>query len=293
MKRRHFIAMASGGLIMTTVKLSSLDNLGEIFTQSHSEKMPSLFIGHGSPMNAIAENSFTASLETLGKNLSRPQAILCISAHWMTKGTWVTHMQNPKTIHDFYGFPKELFDINYPAPGSPKKAELIQANIPHIKLDDNEWGLDHGTWAVLRKMYPQADVPVLQLSLDMTQPPEYHIKLGLELAKLREKGILILGSGNIVHNLRKIQWEENAKAYDWALVFDRWFQDRLLKRDFKSLTNDFQNSESGRLSVPSMDHYYPMLYVIGAANNSDNLRIEYDEIQNGSISMLSFSFGRV
>lgn len=276
---------------MSTIKVSSLNSLSDLFSKKKTDLMPSLFIGHGSPMNAIAENAYTASLEVLGKKLPKPDAILCISAHWMTKGTWITHMEKPKTIHDFYGFPKELFDVNYPAPGSPEKAEMIQANLSHIQLDSHEWGLDHGTWAVLRKMYPLADIPVMQLSLDMSQPPEYHVKLGQELSQLREKGILILGSGNIVHNLRKIQWDEKAPAYEWAQEFNHWSKEKLLQRDFSALQNDFLKTEAGRLSVPTMDHYYPMLSILGTSSTKDELNFEYEEIQNSSISMMSFRFG--
>ena len=254
--------------------------------------MPALFLGHGSPMNAILDNAFTRRLNELGKEIERPDAILVISAHWMSEGSWITHMEKPKTIHDFYGFPKPLFDIQYPAPGRPEIAEAIQKEIldPKIQLDHEAWGLDHGTWSVLRHMYPEADIPVMQLSIYMTQPPEYHMKLGLELAKLREKGVLIVGSGNIVHNLRRIKWEENASPYEWALEFDEWSNEKLIKRDFKALQNDFLKTESGRLSVPTMEHYYPLLYVLGASTSKDELKFEYEEIQNGSISMRCLNF---
>lgn len=256
--------------------------------------MPALFIGHGSPMNAIAANDFTRTLNQLGKELDPPEAILVISAHWMSEGTWITHMEKPKTIHDFYGFPQPLFDIQYPAPGRPDIAEAIQKEFidPKIQLDKEAWGLDHGTWAVLRHMYPNADIPVMQLSIYMSQPAEYHMKLGQELAKLRERGILILGSGNIVHNLRRINWEDQAAPYDWALEFDEWSKDKITKRDFQALQNDFLKTEAGRLAVPSMDHYYPLLYVLGASTQKDEVRFEYEEIQNGSISMRCLSFGR-
>jgi 4,5-DOPA dioxygenase extradiol len=176
-------------------------------------KLPALFLGHGSPMNAIENNAFTQRLAGIGARLPQPEAILCISAHWMTEGTWVTHMPHPKTIHDFYGFPDELFRIRYPAPGSAKHAELVAETVGDFKvhLDDEMWGLDHGAWAVLRHLFPKADVPVLQLSLYLAQPPEYHYRLGELLRPLREKGILIVGSGNIVHNLREIRWETHAE----------------------------------------------------------------------------------
>jgi len=281
---------------MSGLKINSLNELGELFSKKNKDKaLPALFLGHGSPMNALADNRFTRSLNALGKEIQRPEAILVISAHWMTEGTWITHMDKPKTIHDFYGFPQSLFDIQYPAPGRPDIAEAIQKEIPDhkINLDKEAWGLDHGTWAVLRHMYPNADIPVMQLSIYMSQPPEYHMMLGLELAKLREKGVLLVGSGNIVHNLRRISWEENAIPFDWALEFDEWSKQKLLSRDFNALQNDFLKTQAGKLSVPSMDHYYPLLYILGSAKNKDELKFEYEEIQNASISMRSFSFGRV
>lgn len=281
---------------MSATKLNSLNDLGEMFSKKkHGKPAPALFIGHGSPMNAIDTNQFTRSLNILGKELERPEAILVISAHWMTEGTWITHMDKPKTIHDFYGFPQPLFDVQYPAPGRPDIAQAIQKEIsdPKIQLDHEAWGLDHGTWSVLRHMYPDADVPVMQLSIYMSQPPEYHVKLGQELAKLREKGVMILGSGNLVHNLRRIRWEKDAIPYEWAIEFDEWTKKKIQARDFKALQNEFLNTEAGKLSNPSLDHYYPLLYILGASDKKDELRFEYEEIQNASISMRSFSFGRV
>lgn len=265
--------------------------LNKLWNGQKSERMPLLFIGHGSPMNAIDTNAYTKNLNLLGQNLPRPQVILVVSAHWMTKGTWVTEMSRPKTIHDFYGFPQALFDVQYPAPGSPEVAKFLQNTIayPQIQGDLSDWGLDHGTWAVLRHMYPNADIPVLQLSLDLNQPPEYHIKLGEQLSALRDRGVLILGSGNLVHNLRTIRWEPNAPAYDWAIEFDDWLKQKLLRRDFSAVLNDFHKTEAGKLSIPSMDHYYPLHYILGASDKKDQLKFEYEEMQNGSISMRSFS----
>lgn len=292
--RRTFMGiLATGGAAVTGVGMSTLTNLGNILSQKKSQKMPVLFIGHGSPMNAIAENNFTRTLNALGKRLPTPEAILCISAHWMTEGSWITRMDRPKTIHDFYGFPQPLFDVQYPASGRPDIADGIIQTIqgPKIHPDSEAWGLDHGTWSILKHMYPEANVPVIQLSLYLQQAPEYHIKLGQELAKLRERGIMIVSSGNIVHNLRTIRWEENAKAYDWAIEFDQWSKSMLEKRDLKALSKDFLSSQSGKLSVPSMDHYYPLLYTLGASDAKDELKFEYEEIQNGSISMRAVSFG--
>jgi len=256
-------------------------------------RAPVLFIGHGSPMNALDDNSFTRSLGRMRGLYPHPKAILCVSAHWMTEGTWVTHMRKPKTIHDFYGFPEELFAIQYPAPGSPEIAEMVSATVtdPKVHADDEMWGLDHGTWSVLRHVFPDAKIPVLQLSIYMAQPPEYHYRIGKQLRKLRDHGILIVGSGNIVHNLRQIRWEADAKPFDWAVEFDEWVKARLEKRDFKALVNDFAKSPSGRLSVPTPDHYYPLLYTLGAMEEGDQLRFEYEGIQNGSISMRALSIG--
>lgn len=295
MKRRYFLGLLSGGVILSATRLNSVSELGDVFSKKKSDAiMPSVFLGHGSPMNAIETNSFTRTLNSLGKNLPAPTAILCISAHWLTEGTWITEMENPKTIHDFYGFPQQLFDVRYPAPGRPDLARTIQKDISsvQIKSDKTEWGLDHGTWSVLRHLYPKADIPVMQLSLDMTQPPEFHFKLGEELNKLRQKGILIVGSGNIVHNLRRIGREENPAPHDWALEFDDWAKRKLVERDFKALQNDFLKTEAGRLSVPTPDHYLPLLYVIGASHSKDTLKFEYEDIQLGSISMRCLSFGR-
>lgn len=288
--------MVTGGIVMSSIKLNSVSELGSHFKKNDKTTlMPALFIGHGSPMNAVADNIFTQSLSSLGEKLERPEAILCISAHWMTEGTWITHMEKPKTIHDFYGFPQPLFDVQYPAAGRPDIAEAISKDISstRIHLDNEAWGLDHGTWSVLKFLYPKADIPVLQLSLDMTQPPEYHFKLGQELAKLRERGVLILGSGNIVHNLRKINWDETAAPYDWATEFDESVKNKLIKRDFKALQNSELKTQAGQMAVPTMDHYYPLLYIIGASSAKDELKFEYEEIQNASISMRAFSFGRM
>ncbi|MGZ3696437.1 MAG: 4,5-DOPA-extradiol-dioxygenase [Bdellovibrionota bacterium] len=256
-------------------------------------RAPVFFVGHGSPMNAIAENSFTQALKRLGSLYPNPKAILCISAHWMTEGTWVTAMEKPKTIHDFYGFPPELFAVQYPAPGSPKLAEEISKlfSAPHLNLDKEIWGFDHGTWSVLRHMYPAANIPVLQLSLHMEQPAAYHYELGKELRALRDQGILIVGSGNIVHNLSKIRWGDEAEPYSWALKFDAWMKEQLEARNDNAIVSEYLDSEAGKLSVPTNEHYFPLLYSLGAAGENEMPKTEYEEIQNGSISMRTISFG--
>ncbi len=255
----------------------------------NSSSSPDLFIGHGSPMNAIAENSYTKCLNKLGEELPRPKAILCVSAHWMTEGTWITHMPKPKTIHDFYGFPAALFDVQYPAPGSPEIAEKI-SKLGKIILDKEMWGLDHGTWAVLKHIYPKADVPVMQLSLHLEQPPEYHFEMGKKLKSLREQGIMIVGSGNIVHNLRKINWTEKSEPYPWSVEFDLWVKEKLEKREDRALVHDYLKTDAGKLSVPTPEHYLPLLYVLGASEGEKPTFV-FDEIHYSSIGMRSFVIG--
>lgn len=251
-------------------------------------KMPLLFIGHGSPMNAIRENAYTKKLREVGEEIPRPDYILSVSAHWMKNGTFVTAMDRPKTIHDFKGFPKALYEIEYSALGSPELADKIKRNVKDIMLD-YDWGLDHGTWSILKFMYPKADIPVVQLSLDMTKPPKEHYELGQKLAFLRDENVLILGSGNIAHNLRAFSWEESASVFDWASTFDNWAKDKLLKRDDESLIYHFQDSEEGQLAVPyPFEHYLPILYVLGASTREDELKFVFEGIQNASISMRSF-----
>lgn len=257
--------------------------------------MPIFFFGHGSPMNAIEKSDYTEMLSIIGKKIPTPKSILCISAHWMSEGTWITHTKNPRTIHDFYGFPKELFDVQYPANGDIALAERIQSVIksPQIQADNEMWGYDHGTWSVLKHIYPEANIPVLQLSIYMEQPGEYHFRLGEALKFLRDEDVLIIGSGNLVHNLRTIDWDRNAKPHDWAVECDLWMKEKLLARDFKALVNDATKSQAGKLSIPSPDHYYPILYILGAAYEDEKMRFEYEGIHNASISMRSISFGMI
>lgn len=256
-------------------------------------RMPVIFIGHGSPLNAIELNEFTRSLQLLGNEIPKPRAILCISAHWLTEGTWVTHMSHPKTIHDFYGFPQVLFDVEYPAPGSPEIADLVMSTIvkPTIHPDNEMWGLDHGTWSVMRHLYPEANIPVVQLSIYLEQSGEYHYRIGQQLKVLREQGILIIGSGNVVHNLPKILWLKNSKPYEWAIEFDGWIKEKLISRDYQALATQYASSTAGQLSVPVPDHYYPMLYTLGAIDDEDDIHFVYEGIQNGSISMRTFICG--
>ena len=258
-------------------------------------RMPTLFIGHGNPMNAIADNYFTQMLTTLGEEMPKARAILCISSHWMTPlGTWITNTPSPKTIHDFHGFPKELTDLQYPAPSSPEIAAEIRDLVkdPQIKLDsDQSWGFDHGAWSILRHMYPKANVPILQLSVDSSQPFQFYFDLGQKLRPLRDKDILIIGTGNIVHNLRKLKPEQYAEPYPWAVEFDEWVKQKIMARDFASLILEPIQSESGKKSIPTPDHYLPLLYILGTSEPDDRITFEHEGIENGSISMRSLSFG--
>ena len=252
--------------------------------------MPVLFIGHGSPMNAIEDTEFSRAWAEVARSLPKPKAVLCISAHWQTDGTCVTAMEQPKTIHDFYGFPPALFEKRYPAPGSPDLARMTQAMLreAHVELD-SEWGLDHGTWAVLCQMYPKADVPVVQLSLDETKQPAFHYELGRALRGLRKKGVLIIGSGNIVHNLREVVWEDT--AYDWALEFDAKVKDLILSGDHKAIIDYSRLGRSAQLAVPTLDHYLPLLYVLGVQDKADGVSFFADKVTLGSMSMRSVRFG--
>lgn len=252
-------------------------------------KMPTLFLGHGSPMNAINRNDFTQFLSKQGNELPRPKSILAISAHWETSGTKVLKVDKPKTIHDFGGFPRELFEVQYPAPGSVELADNVTNLLKaHEAETSNQWGLDHGTWSVLKHLYPKADIPVLQLSLNRSLNLRGHLDLAKDLKALREQGVLIMGSGNIVHNLRRIDWNENAKPTDWALEFDDYIKQAILNRDYSALTAQNTSKHSlWQTALPSLEHYLPLLYVIGATDENEKLSFAYEGIQNASISMRS------
>jgi 4,5-DOPA dioxygenase extradiol len=261
--------------------------------ESKSMRMPVLFIGHGSPMNAIEDNEFTRALSSLGDRLEKPKAVLCVSAHWLTDGTLVTSSAHPKMIYDMYGFPEELYRVQYPAKGSIEVATLVTkvCENPKISFDDGEWGLDHGTWSVLKYLFPDADVPVLQLSLDMSKGPDFHFDLGKRLRVLRDSGVMIIGSGNVTHNLRAISRDRDEKPFIWAAEFDEWFKTKLIARDFKSIIHDYNKTPAGAKSVPAVDHWLPIHYVLGASAPDDDLVFEYEGMQNGSLSMRTFRFG--
>jgi 4,5-DOPA dioxygenase extradiol len=252
------------------------------------KRMPAVFIGHGSPENALEANAFTRGWKDLARSLPRPKAILSISAHWLTEGTAVTAMPRPRTIHDFYGFPEALYKIHYPSPGSPETAARIVQTVAGVKIQpDQEWGLDHGTWSVLANMYPQADIPVLQLSLDYHLAPARQYRIGRELRPLRDEGILLLGSGNLVHNLMAIEW--NAPPYDWALEFDAFVERSLAARDDDALIQ-YSRQKTARLAHPTYDHYLPLLYVLGASENETPRQFN-EGIFAGSVGMRCAVFG--
>jgi 4,5-DOPA dioxygenase extradiol len=257
--------------------LKDLRKLSDTLDPAES-KTPLLFLGHGSPMNGIEDNSFSHTWETLGKEIQPPQAVLCISAHWYTKGTHITAMEKPKTIHDFYGFPTALFEVQYPAPGHPELAQETASMIHSTQVGlDHEWGLDHGTWSVVRRMYPQANVPVLQLSIDHTKPPPYHYDLAREISALRKKGVLIIGSGNMVHNLRM---EMNEK-----------FKSQILKNDHTALIQYEKLGREALLSIPTPEHYLPLLYILGLKEKDEPITFYNDKITMGSVSMTSVRVG--
>jgi 4,5-DOPA dioxygenase extradiol len=260
-----------------------------------ASKMPLVFIGHGSPMNGIEENEFTQSWEKMAQEIPEPSAVLVISAHWLTRGTHVTAMNDPRTIHDFGGFPKELFEVQYPAPGDPQlakdTAEMIQST--NVGLN-HDWGLDHGTWSVVKRMYPEANIPVLQLSIDYHQPPEYHYKLAAELSELRKKGVLILGSGNMVHNLQMVDWQhfnEPNYGFDWAQEMNEQFKSGILSKDHKSLVNYMDLGPAAKLAIPTPDHYYPLLYTLGLQGEREEVVIFNDKYVAGSLTMTSVKIG--
>lgn len=257
-----------------------------------SDRMPLVFLGHGSPMNAIEDTKYSRAWTELGRDLPRPRAILVVSAHWMTRGTTLVDVSAmPKTIHDFYGFPEALFQQRYPAPGDPTLArEVVSLLASHHAEEDDTWGLDHGAWTVLKFLYPDADVPVFQISIDMSKGLDYQLEIGRELAQLRDRGVLILGSGNVVHNLRAVQWGPNSRPLDFAQEFDSLFADRLTDRDFATLANRGKLGSLLQMAHPSVDHYLPALTIAGASDSGDDLTYMTDVIDLGSISMRSFVF---
>lgn len=270
------------------MKLNELNNFTTDFVKT--DKMPVLFLGHGSPMNAIDENEFVKGFRKIGKEIPKPAAIIVISAHWETKGTFVTAMELPRTIHDFSGFPKELYEVEYPAPGSPALANETKKLIKktEVRLDD-KWGLDHGAWSVVKHLFPDADVPVIEMSLDYSQPAQYHYELAKELTSLREKGILIIGSGNIVHNLRMVAWNKLNEdfGYDWALEANDKMKRYILSNNHQPLIDFNNQGNEFALSIPSPEHYLPMLYTLALKSEDEEITLFNDKPVGGSLSMTS------
>lgn len=256
------------------------------------KKQPALFIAHGSPMNAIMDNEYTKRLNKLGEELGKPKAIMVISAHWYINDTFITAQDSPKEIYDFYGFPEELYKVKYSTSGADKYIKMAFEELKNynVKLS-NTWGLDHGAWSVLRHIFPKADVPVFQLSLNALKNEEYHYNLGKKLVKLREQGILVLGSGNIVHNLRQMKYNENDEPYKWAVDFDKFIADAIINDDHDKLINYKNYGQSALLSVPTDEHFLPLLYVAALKEEKDEVEFIFEGIENGSLSMRSIKIG--
>lgn len=280
--------------LLTFLGMSSLKELHKFSEAlpSKENKMPLLFVGHGSPMNAIEDNEFSQRWFAMGKEIPQPKAVLCISAHWLTRGTHVTAMEHPETIHDFGGFPKALFDVQYPAPGNPVLAGEVKELIKSTDVGLNhDWGLDHGTWSVVKQMYPDAKVLVLQLSIDYAKPAQYHFDLAKELSALRKKGVLIIGSGNMVHNLGMIAFDkfnEPNYGFDWAYEMNAVFKKNISERNYQPLINYESLGAAAKLAIPTPDHYYPMIYSLGLIEKSDDVSFFNDKAVAGSLTMTSF-----
>lgn len=294
MNRTDFIkTLALLPIMGTTTKLDYLARFSK--NLENTQKMPILFLGHGSPMNAIEENEFVQGFRNIAKEIPQPKAIVCISAHWETKGTKVTAMEFPRTIHDFGGFPKALFDVEYPAPGSPDTAQLTKELITSTTVElDHSWGLDHGAWSVIKHLYPDANIPVIQMSIDYTKGPQYHYDLAMELKRLREKGILIIGSGNLVHNLGMVDWKNIntvGHGYDWTLEVQEKMNGWILDGNHQELINYKNQGLSFQYAIPTPEHYLPLLYVLGLKDKNELVSLFNDQALAGSLTMTSLKVG--
>ncbi|MBK8626809.1 MAG: 4,5-DOPA dioxygenase extradiol [Saprospiraceae bacterium] len=290
MQRKSFVKML--GLTSLALGLGNLYQLEKISTTfTQSPRMPVLFLGHGSPMNAIEENEFVVGFRNSAKRIPKPKAIICISAHWYTKGTKVTAMDMPKTIHDFGGFPQDLYNVVYPAKGSPSLAkETVQMLAPVMVEEDHNWGLDHGAWSVIKHLYPEADIPIIQLSIDYTKSPQYHFDLASRLTSLRDRGILIVGSGNIVHNLGLVDWPNMNKVdhgFDWAIEARAKINQWMLDGDFAPIVDYTKQGKAIQMAAPTPDHYLPLIYALGLKSDGDKLDLFNDKLLAGSLSMTS------
>ena len=251
-------------------------------------KMPVVFEGHGSPMNAIEDNEYSRTWKSIGKRIPKPEAILSISAHWYTKGTKIQNEEQTETIYDMYGFPKELYEIVYNSPGSPSIAKISKELISRETEYYNSWGIDHGTWSVLVHMYPDRDIPVFQISIDAQAPAETHYKIGKELKSLREKGVLIFGTGNIVHNLRLVDWHKGSKGFDWAYEFDEYIYENIIEKNYGNILRYDELGDVAKLAVPTPDHFYPLLYTLGAVDGEDKVSTFNKSCELGSLTMTSY-----
>ncbi len=295
MNRKQFIkSLALLPLTTSAMKLNELNKITSPYTST--EQMPVLFLGHGSPMNAIEENEFVTGFRNIGKTITKPNAILCVSAHWETRGTFVTAMEKPPTIHDFGGFPKALFDLQYPAPGSPELAKETKALVKKTEIGlDDKWGLDHGAWSVIKHLYPNADVPVIQMSLDYNQTPQYHYELAKELSSLRKRGVLIIGSGNMVHNLGLVAWDKlntDSFAFDWAVEASEKMKKFILSNDHKQLINFKSQGKSFDLAIPTPEHYLPLLYTLALKEENEKVSLFNDKAVAGSLTMTSLKIDK-
>lgn len=273
-----------------------MNKLNSLFADLQAtDKMPVLFIGHGSPMNAIEDNQFVRGFKKVAKDVPQPQVILCVSAHWFTRGTMVTAVAQPKTIHDFYGFPQIMYEQNYPAPGHPKLASATRELLaPEPVVLDHDWGFDHGTWTILKHMYPKAEIPVIQLSIDYTKPAEFHFNLGKQLARLRDYGVLVIGSGNIIHNLGMVDFSKidtDDYGFDWAIEARELFNQHILSGEFNPLIKYQRLGRAVQMAAPTPDHYLPLLYSLGLKGENEPIRLFNDKLIAGSLSMTSVVIG--
>lgn len=293
MHRKDFFKALSFFSLSSIVAWNSVKNWSSGLDRS--PRMPVLFLGHGSPMNAIEENEFVQGFRKIAINIPKPKAIICISAHWETEGSFITAMVSPRTIHDFGGFPKALFDVQYPAPGSPDLAQKVHEVVKSAKVGlDHQWGLDHGAWSVIKHLYPDADVPVLQFSLDRRKDPKYHYELAKELSSFRDRGILIIGSGNIVHNLGLLAFDKINQigfAYDWALEAKETLNQCIVKGDHQALTYYSKLGNAIQKAIPSPEHYLPLLYTLALQNKDEPLQLFNDQALGGSLTMTSVQIG--
>lgn len=293
MDRKAFLkSLAILPLTAAAMKLNELNKMTEPLGKT--SKMPVLFLGHGSPMNAIEENEFVSGFRSMARSIPKPNAILCVSAHWETKGTFVTAMQNPPTIHDFGGFPKELFAVQYPAPGSPDLAKQTKSLINKTEVGlDEKWGLDHGAWSVIKHLYPNADIPVIQMSIDYSQTPQYHYELAQQIKSLREKGVLVIGSGNMVHNLGKVEWRRlnETFGYDWAMEANDKMKKFILDGNHKELINFRSQGKAFDLAIPTPEHYLPLLYTLALQDKNEAVKLFNDKAVAGALTMTSLKIG--